>query len=94
MTLIKVSSQEWVLVDGDARIEGTEQMVSDALTFRLSKLLALFEYTGGEQALRSAQGEVDFALECMRREGHNMADFGVGGHFIRTLDPSEVRLAS
>jgi hypothetical protein len=92
MTLIRMSEQEWVLVDDGIRMEGDKEFISDALILRLAKLLSLFSYTGGDDAVAAARSEVAFAFECMRREGHNMADFGVAGHFIRTM--TDVRMAS
>lgn len=92
MTLIRISDREWLLYDDGVRIEGSKEHVAAALTLRLAKLLSQFYYAGGIDAVPAAQKEVAFAFDCMCRQGHNMADFGVGGHFIRTV--SDVRMAS
>lgn len=93
MTLIRDSKEHWIMLDDSIHTEGTSEYVLSTLTLRIAKLFSFFYEVDLASALIDARNEVEFALSCMYSEGHNMAEFGTVGHFIRTL-PQDVQMAS
>lgn len=84
MTLIKLNDKEWVLVGDSARMNGSKDEVVGCLTKHIAGIYKHWHSFDENLAQNAAASEVDTAIRCMENKDHNMVEFGIFGHFLRT----------